>query len=125
MRDTYPGYARLVPSKWAAKPGARKALAEHPGHPALLARANSLTYGISRGGGRLLAGNRGRGRYPTVALTQWFERKPWRLLMALPHEPFTHEQIVKESKLWAWTCCPDLRRKPHLLLAPGSISPGR
>lgn len=74
-RDKYPGYARLIPSKWATKPSARKALAEHPGHPALLARAHSLNYGISRGGAIVYwPGTEEEGVYPTVAVTQWFER---------------------------------------------------
>ena len=74
-RDKYPGYARLIPSKWLAKPGAKQALAEHPGHPALLARANSLSYGISRGGALVYwPGTAEEGVYPTVALTQWFEK---------------------------------------------------
>lgn len=49
-KQRFPGYARLIPSKWAVKPGARRALAEHMGHPARLARANSFNYGASQGG---------------------------------------------------------------------------
>lgn len=74
-RDQFPGYARLIPSKWTAKPGAKQALANHPGHAALLARANALTYGISRGGAVVYwPGTEIDGAYPTMALTQWFEK---------------------------------------------------
>ncbi|ODU79982.1 hypothetical protein [Novosphingobium sp. SCN 63-17] len=73
--DRFPGYARLIPSKWAAKAGAKQAIANHPGHPALLARANSLSYGISRGGALVYwPGTADDGVYPTVAITQWFEK---------------------------------------------------
>lgn len=74
-RDQFPGYARLIPSKWQAKAGAKQALANHPGHPALLARANSLSYGISRGGTSVYwPGTAEDGAYPTLAVTQWFEK---------------------------------------------------
>ena len=74
-RDQFPGYARLIPSKWTAKPGAKQSLASHPGHPALLARANSLSYGISRGGTSVYwPGTEEDGAYPTLAVTQWFEQ---------------------------------------------------
>lgn len=70
-----PGYARLVPSRWAANPGAKRALADHPGHPALLANANSLRYGVSRGGTMVYwPGTAEGGICPTVAITQWFEK---------------------------------------------------
>lgn len=70
-----PGYARIVPSSWAAKPDAKRALAQHPGHPALLANANSLSYGLSRGGTMVYwPGKAEDGIYPTVAITQWFEK---------------------------------------------------
>jgi hypothetical protein len=71
----FPGYARIIPSKWAAAPGAKQALSESMGHPALLARPNSLNYGISRGGAMVYwPGTAEDGIYPTVALTQWFEK---------------------------------------------------
>ena len=74
-RDRFPGYARLIPSKWQARPGAKQTLANHPGHPALLARANSLSYGISRGGTSVYwPGTAEEGTYPTLAVTQWFEK---------------------------------------------------
>jgi hypothetical protein len=74
-KDRFPGYARLIPSKWAAKPGARQAIANHPGHPTLLARANSLSYGISRGGALIYwPGTEEDGVHPTLAITQWFEK---------------------------------------------------
>ncbi|API61507.1 hypothetical protein BSL82_18905 (plasmid) [Tardibacter chloracetimidivorans] len=73
--DRFPGYARLIPSKWTPKAGAKQAIANHPGHPALLARANSLSYGISRGGALVYwPGTAEDGVYPTVAITQWFEK---------------------------------------------------
>lgn len=74
-RDQFPGYARLIPAKWNAKPGAKQSLASHPGHPALLARANSLSYGISRGGTSVYwPGTEEEGAHPTLAVTQWFEQ---------------------------------------------------
>lgn len=74
-RDQFPGYVRLIPSKWTAKPGAKQSLASHPGHPALLARANSLSYGISRGGTSVYwRGTEEEGVHPTLAVTQWFEQ---------------------------------------------------
>lgn len=74
-RDQFPGYARLIPSKWQAKPDAKQSLANHPGHPALLARANSLSYGISRGGTSVYwPGTEENGANPTLAVTQWFEK---------------------------------------------------
>lgn len=70
-----PGYARLIPSKWSAKPDAKRSLADHPGYPALLASANALSYGISRGGTIIYwQGTPEDGIYPTVAITQWFEK---------------------------------------------------
>lgn len=70
-----PGYARIIPSKWIAKPEAKRMLANHPSHPALLASANSLSYGVSRGGTSIYwPGTADDGVYPTVAVTQWFER---------------------------------------------------
>lgn len=74
-KDHFPGYARLIPSKWTAESGAKQALANHPGHAALLADANSLSYGISRGGAVVYwPGTKEEGIYPTRALTQWFEK---------------------------------------------------
>lgn len=74
-RDQFPGYARLIPSKWTAKPGAKSALANHLGHPALLARANALSYGVSKGGTLVYwPGKKEFGAYPTLAVTQWFEK---------------------------------------------------
>lgn len=69
------GYARLIPSKWAAKPGAKRSIAEHPGHPALIGNAGSLGYGVSRGGAMIYRPDAAEeGVYPTGALTQWFEK---------------------------------------------------
>lgn len=73
--NRFPGYARLIPSRWSPKLGAKQALASHPGHPALMANANSLGYGISRGGTMIYwPGTEEAGAYPTVAITQWFEQ---------------------------------------------------
>lgn len=70
-----PGFARLIPSKWRPAPGARLALANHPGHPALLASANELNYGVSRGGTMTFwPGTQQFDYIPTFALTQWFEK---------------------------------------------------
>lgn len=69
------GFARLIPSKWKATPGARLALANHPGHPALLANANRLDFGVSRGGAMIFWPGTPQPDYvPTLALTQWFEK---------------------------------------------------
>lgn len=74
-RDRFPGYARLIPSKWSVKPGAKQSLSSHLGHPALMADANALNYGLSRGGTMIYwPGTAEDGAYPTLALTQWFER---------------------------------------------------
>lgn len=71
----FAGYARIIPSKWAAMPGAKQALAGSEGHPALLAQPNSLNFGISRGGAMVYwPGTAEAGVDPTVALTQWFEK---------------------------------------------------
>lgn len=73
--ERFPGYARLIPSKWHPKLGAKQALASNTGHPALMANANSLGYGISRGGTMLYwPGTEEDGAYPTLAITQWFEK---------------------------------------------------
>ncbi|MDR6790465.1 hypothetical protein J2Y58_003848 [Sphingomonas sp. BE138] len=73
--DKFPGYARLIPSRWVPKPGAKEALASNSGHPALIARANALGYGISRGGTMIYwPGTEEDGAYPTLAITQWFEK---------------------------------------------------
>lgn len=69
------GYARIIPAKWAAKPDAKRSLSNHPGHPALVGDARSLSYGISRGGAMIYRPDTADdGVYPTGALTQWFER---------------------------------------------------
>lgn len=74
-KQQFPGYARIIPSKWSAKPGAKQALIEHMGHPALLARANSLNYGMSQGGAMTYwPGTPEDDVDPTLALTQWFEK---------------------------------------------------
>ena len=74
-KPSWPGYARIIPSKWNAKTGAKQSLADHQGHPALLANANSLSYGVSRGGTMVYwPGTAEDGAYPTVAMTQWFEK---------------------------------------------------
>jgi hypothetical protein len=71
----YPGYARIIPSNWAPKPGAKQSLANNEGHTALLARPNSLGFGMSRGGTMVYwPGSEEDGVYPTLALTQWFEK---------------------------------------------------
>ncbi|PJG45699.1 hypothetical protein CAF53_23675 [Sphingobium sp. LB126] len=71
----FAGYARIIPSKWAAKPGAKQSLAGSAGHSALLAQPNSLNFGISKGGAMVYwPGTAEEGVDPTVALTQWFEK---------------------------------------------------
>ncbi len=73
--NRFPGYARLIPSRWSPKPSAKEALATNTGHPALMANANALSYGISRGGTMIYwPGTEEAGAYPTVAITQWFEK---------------------------------------------------
>jgi len=70
-----PGYARIIPSQWAAKPGAKQSLASYAGHPAVLAQPDGLHTGISRGGTMVYwPGAAKDGVYPTLALTQWFEK---------------------------------------------------
>ena len=70
-----PGFARIIPSKWVAKQDAKRSLADSSGHPALLAHANSLRFGVARGGTMVYwPGTPEEGIYPTVALTQWFEK---------------------------------------------------
>ena len=70
-----PGFARIIPSKWLAKPDAKQSIANHPGHPALLANANSLSFGVSRGGAAVYwPGKEIDGAYQTLAVTQWFEK---------------------------------------------------
>lgn len=69
------GFARLIPSKWQATPGARRSIAEHPGHPALIGNARSLGFGVSRGGAMIYRPDAAEdGVYPVGALTQWFEK---------------------------------------------------
>jgi hypothetical protein len=69
------GYVRVIPSKWAAKPDAKRSLSDHPGHPALVGDARSLSYGVSRGGAMIYRPDAAiDGVYPTGALTQWFEK---------------------------------------------------
>lgn len=71
----FPGFARLIPSNWKAKPDAKRSLADHPGYPALLARADYLSYGMSKGGMMIYwPGTANDGVYPTLAITQWFEK---------------------------------------------------
>ncbi|GFE76044.1 hypothetical protein [Novosphingobium sp. TCA1] len=74
-KQHFPGYARIIPSKWSAKPGAKQALIEHMGHPALLARANSFNYGMSQGGVMTYWPATPEDDVdPTLAITQWFEK---------------------------------------------------
>ena len=71
----FPGYARIIPSKWAAKAGAKQSLAVSQGHPAILAQPNSLGFGISRGGTMVYwPGTAEDGVNTTLALTQWFAK---------------------------------------------------
>jgi len=71
----FPGYARIIPSKWSAKPGARQSLIEHMGHPALVAKANSFNYGMSQGGAMVYWPRAPEDDVdPTLAITQWFEK---------------------------------------------------
>lgn len=73
--EQYPGFARIIPSKWHAKSDAKRALANHPGHPELLARPNTLSYGISQGGTLVYwPGTEEEGVHPTLAITQWFAK---------------------------------------------------
>ena len=70
-----PGYARIIPSRWTAKLGARQAIATHPGNPALLADANGTNFGVTRGGAVVYwPGEAKDGAYQTLAITQWFEK---------------------------------------------------
>lgn len=74
-KDHFPGYARLIPSKWTANAGAKRSLASGEGHPDLMADANSLGFGTSRGGTAIYwPGKEEGGVAPTVAVTQWFEK---------------------------------------------------
>lgn len=74
-KDHFPGYARLIPSKWSAKPDAKRSLASAEGHPGLMADARSLGFGTSRGGAAIYwPGTEEDGTAPTVAVTQWFEK---------------------------------------------------
>jgi len=69
------GFARLIPSKWVVQPRAKRVIAQHPGHPALLGDARSLGYGLSRGGAMTYRPDEEvHGVYSAGALTQWFER---------------------------------------------------
>ena len=73
--DHFPGYARLIPSKWEAKPGAKQALASGQGHPDLMADARSISHGASRGGTAIYWPQKEEdGVASTVAVTQWFEK---------------------------------------------------
>lgn len=70
-----PGYARIIPSRWTMEPGARQAIATHPGNPALLADANGMNFGVTRGGAVVYwPGEAKDGAYQTLAITQWFEK---------------------------------------------------
>ena len=74
-KDHFPGYARLIPSKWQMKPGAKQSLASGHGHPDLMANARSISHGTSRGGTAIYwPGTEVNGVSPTVAVTQWFEK---------------------------------------------------
>ena len=74
-KSLFPGNARIIPSKWAANAGAKRSLAESQGHPAILARPNSLSFGMSRGGTMVYwPGTAEDGVSSTLALTQWFEK---------------------------------------------------
>lgn len=73
--DQYPGFARIIPSKWTANAEAKRSLANHPGHAGLLARPNALSYGISQGGALVYwPGTEVEGIHPTLAITQWFAK---------------------------------------------------
>lgn len=74
-KDHFPGYARLIPSKWRANADAKRSLASGEGHPDLMANANSLGFGTSRGGTAIYwPGTEEDGIAPTLAITQWFEK---------------------------------------------------
>lgn len=74
-KDHFPGYARLIPSKWSANADAKRLLASGEGHPDLMADASSLGFGTSRGGTAIYwPGTEEAGVAPTVAITQWFEK---------------------------------------------------
>jgi hypothetical protein len=81
------GYARLIPSKWAAKPGAKRSIAEHPGHPALIGNAGSLGYGVSRGGAMIYRPDAAEeGVYPTgYIFKQWMSFLERNCALALAH----------------------------------------
>lgn len=74
-KNHFPGYARLIPSGWKAKPEAKASLASAEGHPDLMADASSLGFGVCRGGTMIYwPGDKGFGAHPTLAITQWFEK---------------------------------------------------
>lgn len=74
-KDLFPGYARLIPSKWTANPDAKRLFASGEPHPDLMADARSLGFGTSRGGTAIYwPGTDEDGLVPTVAVTQWFEK---------------------------------------------------
>ncbi len=74
-RGYFPGYARIIPSKWTTNSRAKQSLAESQGHPDILAQPRSLGFGISRGGTMVYwPGTAEDGVYPILAMTQWFEK---------------------------------------------------
>lgn len=74
-QNHFPGYARLIPSKWVATPDARSSLSSAEGHADIMVRASSLSFGRSHGGAAAYApGQDEDGIGQTLAVTQWFEK---------------------------------------------------
>lgn len=71
----WPGYARVIPSRWNLAPETKRSLSDGSEHPALLANANALSFGVSRGGvSTYWPRSADDGVHPTLAVTQWFEK---------------------------------------------------
>ena len=121
----WPGYARIIPSKWTATTGAKESLANHPGHPALLARANALSVGISRGGIMIYwPGKYEQGAHSTLAITQWFETTGefWGVAGGFLFEPKSGRLILSTGNIFnQWFSF--LVRNCELALAHGGAFP--
>ena len=119
------GFARLIPSKWQAKPGARRSIAEHPGHPALIGNARSLGFGVSRGGAMIYRPDDAEeGIHPVGALTQWFEKTGefWGIAYEFLFIPISGRRTVATGYIFGqWVCF--LERNGGLALAHGGALP--
>jgi len=70
----FPGYARIIPSKWSANSTAKNSLAAGETISAILRRSSSIIFGRSQGGTMACAvGGVEDGIDQSYALTQWFE----------------------------------------------------